>query len=168
MMKNLILAFLLIVPFSLYSQSKNIGEEQLNVHFIEYDNDTIDFEIKNISLDTFYVSIYIEMLNYKNDTLKLNRDIFSKPEDFHGTLVIMVLPKETKRIKTRITDENIYDIIIDNKKKLFKQVQSDKYRLLVKANISSLDGKLYEFYSDWFSANSPIDSGSVSDWKLKF
>ena len=53
MIKNLILAFLLIAPFSLYSQNKNKEEEQLNVNLIEYDNDTIDFEIKNITLDTF-------------------------------------------------------------------------------------------------------------------
>ena len=52
-----------------------------------------------------------------------------------------------------MTQENISDIIIYSKKKLFKQVQSDKYRLLVKANISSLDGELYEFYSNWISVN---------------
>ena len=78
MIKNLILSFLFIAPFSLYSQNKNEEKEQLNVNFIEYDNDTLDFEIKNITLDTFYVSIFIEILNYKNDTIKPNRDIFSK------------------------------------------------------------------------------------------
>ncbi len=106
-------------------------------------------------MDTFYISIFIEILNYENDTIKPNRDIFSKSKDFNGTLVIMVLPKETKRIRTRTTLENIYDIIIYSEKKLSKKVQSDRYRLLVKANISSLEGKLYEFYSDWFSANFP-------------
>lgn len=155
MIKNLILSFLFIAPFSLYSQNKNEEKEQLNVNFIEYDNDTLDFEIKNITLDTFYVSIFIEILNYKNDTIKPNRDIFSKSKDFNGTLVIMLLPKETKRIRTRTTQENISDIIIYSKKKQFKKVQSDRYRLLAKAKISSLDGKLYEFYSDWFSANFP-------------
>ncbi|MBP1645599.1 MAG: hypothetical protein H6Q16_1174 [Bacteroidetes bacterium] len=131
---------------NLYSQNK---EEHLNINLIEYKNDTIDFEIKNISSDTFYTSVYLEMLNYKNDTIKFNRDIFSKPVDFSGTLVISILPKEIKRIRTRLTEEDIFDIVIYSDKKPAKTNQKEKYRLLLKANKSSIDGELFKFYSNW-------------------
>ncbi|HBN04709.1 MAG TPA: hypothetical protein DD434_02830 [Bacteroidales bacterium] len=78
-MKTIKILFLIIIcsTFSnLYSQEHKEQEhkeqEHLNINLIEYKNDTIDFEIKNISLDTFYTSVYLEILSYNNDTIKFD------------------------------------------------------------------------------------------------
>jgi len=145
---------MILVSLNSFSQ-----KEQLDINLIEYSNDTIAFEVKNMTLDTFYVSIYMEILNYKNDTIRSSRDIFSNPKDFYGTLVMIVLPEEIKNIRTRMKEENISDIIIYSNKKHSKQVKSEKYRLLVKANKSSLDGELYEIYSNWTYKDSVSNCG---------
>ncbi len=61
MIKNLILAFLFIAPFSLYSQNKNKEKEQLNVNFMVYDNDTLDFEIKK-----YYIGYFLYIYFYRD------------------------------------------------------------------------------------------------------